>query len=216
MQVEGVSCRDKRLVYGYYINFMGVKRMQEMISDKQGQMLLKMARISIAEKFGLPVDTTQIDLNLPLWEAEYGLFVTLHKNGALRGCIGIIEPVEPLKTGVGKTARLAAFKDSRFAPLARDEFEEVDLEISLLSTPEQFEYSGANELVQRLVPFKDGVIIKKGSKQATFLPQVWEQLPDPNSFLSQLCTKAGLGADEWTKGSLTVHTYRVHSFCEKK
>ncbi|MGD9823406.1 AmmeMemoRadiSam system protein A [Desulfobacter sp.] len=187
-----------------------------MISDKQGQMLLKMARISIAEKLGLPVDDTQIDLNQPFLKIKQGLFVTLHKNGALRGCIGVIEPVEPLKTGVGETARLAAFKDSRFAPLARDEFDQVDLEISLLSLPEKFEYRTSKELVQKLVPFKDGVIIAKGSRRATFLPQVWQQLPDPTSFLSQLCIKAGLDADEWTKGSLTIHTYRVHLFCEKE
>lgn len=186
-----------------------------MISDKQGQMLLKMARISIAEKLGLPVGDTQIDLNQPFLEIKQGLFVTLHKNGALRGCIGVIEPVEPLKTGVGETARLAAFKDSRFAPLARDEFDQVDLEISLLSVPEKFEYRTSKELVQKLVPFKDGVIIEKGSRRATFLPQVWQQLSDPMSFLSQLCIKAGLDADEWTKGSLTIHTYRVHLFCEK-
>lgn len=186
-----------------------------MISDKQGQMLLKMARTSIAEKLGLPVDSTQIDLNQPFLEVKQGLFVSLHKNGALRGCIGVIEPVEPLKTGVGKTARLAAFKDFRFEPLARDEFDQVDLEISLLSSPEKFEYTTSNELVQRLVPFKDGVIIEKGSRRATFLPQVWKQLPDAASFLSQLCLKAGLDSDEWTKGGLTVYTYRVHFFCEK-
>lgn len=187
-----------------------------MISDKQGQILLEMARISIAEKLGFPADKSKIDLDQPFLETKLGLFVTLHKNSRLRGCIGVIEPVEPLKTGVKEIARLAAFKDTRFAPLAKDEFDQVDLEISLLSPPEKFEYDGGNELLQRLVPFKDGVIINKGSRQATFLPQVWEQLPDPVSFLSQLCIKAGLDADEWAKGSLTVHTYRVHLFSEKK
>ncbi|PIE63093.1 MAG: AMMECR1 domain-containing protein [Desulfobacter postgatei] len=187
-----------------------------MISDKQGQMLLKMARTSIAEKLSLPVDKTQIDLDQSFLENKQGLFVTLHKNSALRGCVGVIEPVEPLKTCVGKTARLTAFKDSRFAPLSRDEFHQVDLEISLLSPPEKLEYSTGKELIQRLVPFKDGVIIKKGSKQATFLPQVWKQLSDTASFLSRLCTKAGLDNDEWIKGSLIVYTYRVHSFCENR
>jgi len=187
-----------------------------MINDKQGQMLLKMARAGIAEELGLPGDSPQIDLNHSFLDVKQGLFVTLHKNGALRGCIGVMEPVEPLKTGVGKTAKLAAFKDSRFPPLAGDEFDQVDLEVSLLSLPEKFEYSTGKELVQGLVPFKDGVIIKKGSKQATFLPQVWEQLPDAASFLYQLCIKAGLDGDEWMKGSLIVHTYRVHSFCETR
>ncbi|WP_321492302.1 AmmeMemoRadiSam system protein A [uncultured Desulfobacter sp.] len=187
-----------------------------MISDKQGQILLKIARNSIAEKLGLYVDKTQIDLNQPFLEVKQGVFVTLHKDGALRGCIGVIEPVESLKTGVANTAKLAAFKDFRFAPLAREEFDQVDLEISLLSRPEKFEYSSAKELIQGLEPFRDGVIIEKGSNRATFLPQVWNQLPDTASFLSQLCIKAGLDADEWTKGSLDVQTYRVHLFCEKK
>jgi len=187
-----------------------------MISDEQGQALLNMARASIAEKLGISVDTTRIDLEASFLDIKMGLFVTLHKHGKLRGCIGIMEPVESLKTGVPETARLAAFKDSRFPPLARNEFNQVDLEISLLSPPEKFEYSSAKELRQRLVPFKDGVVIEKAGCRATFLPQVWEQLPDPASFLSQLCLKAGLDADEWNDGSLTIHTYRVHSFSEKK
>lgn len=187
-----------------------------MISEEQGQMLLKMARAGIAEKLGGAVDKTQIDFDASFLEIKMGLFVTLHKNGKLRGCIGMIEPVEPLKTGVLDTARLAAFKDFRFAPLTRDELGLVDLEISLLSPPEKFEYSTAKELLQRLVPFKDGVIIEKAGRRATFLPQVWEQLPEPASFLSQLCLKAGLDADEWENSRLTVHTYRVHSFSEKK
>lgn len=186
-----------------------------MISDKQGRMLLKIARAGIAEKLGLPVDKTQLDFNQSFLENKRGLFVTLHKNGALRGCIGVIEPVKPLKTGVWETARLAAFNDSRFEPLAEDEFDQVDLEISLLSQPEKVEYGAAKELVQRLVPFQDGVIIEKGSRQATFLPQVWKQLPDAASFLSQLCIKAGLDADEWRRGDLTVQIYKVHSFSEK-
>lgn len=187
-----------------------------MISQEQGQMLLKMARAGVAEKLGIAVDKTQIDFEASFLEIKMGLFVTLHKNGKLRGCIGMIEPDAPLKTGVRETARLAAFKDSRFAPLTKDEFEQVDLEISLLTPPEKFEYGTAKELVQRLVPFKDGVIIEKASRRATFLPQVWEQLSDPASFLSQLCLKAGLEADEWKKNSLSVHTYRVHSFSEKQ
>ena len=187
-----------------------------MIRDEQGRMLLKMARAGIAEELGVSVDTAQIDLEASFLEIKMGLFVTLHKNGTLRGCIGIIEPDGPLKTRVPEIARLAAFKDSRFAPLARDEFDQVDLEISLLSPPEKLEYGTAKELLQRLVPFKDGVIIKKASRRAIFLPQVWDQLPDVKSFLSQLCLKAGLDADEWEDGSLTVHTYRVHSFSEQK
>ena len=187
-----------------------------MISNKQGQVLLRMARTSIAKKLGLLVDETRIDLNQPFLDVKQGLFVTLHKNGALRGCVGVIEPVEPLKTGIGDTARLAAFNDSRFSPLTKDEFDQVDLEISLLSLPEKFEYSSAKELGQRIVPFKDGVIIEKKTKRATFLPQVWEQLPDTASFLSHLCIKAGLDADDWTHGDLIVYTYRVQLFCEEK
>ncbi len=88
-----------------------------MISDKQGQMLLEMARTSIAEKLGLPVGKSRIDLDQSFLENKLGLFVTLHKNSRLRGCIGVIEPVEPLKTGVKEIARLAAFKIRVLHPL---------------------------------------------------------------------------------------------------
>ena len=187
-----------------------------MITHQQGQVLLRMARAGIAEKLGLLRDEQPVDLNAPFLKEKHGLFVTLHKNGALRGCIGVIEPDEPLVSGIGKTARLAAFNDSRFSPLQIDEFDQVDLEVSLLSVPQKFEYDTPEDLTQRLVPFKDGVIIEKEGRRATFLPQVWEQLTDASCFLSRLCIKAGLDADEWTRGGMTVHTYRVHLFSEKK
>ena len=186
--------------------------MESTFSDKQGQMLLQIARCSIAQKLGISHDP--VDLNQAFLQEKRGLFVTLHKHGDLRGCIGIIEPDQPLKTGIWETARLAAFKDTRFTPLKEGEFNLIELEISLLSVPQVLEYKRPQDLLMLLTPFEDGVIIEKGPAKATFLPQVWEQLPDPFSFLSRLSMKAGLDEDGWTKGELTVYTYGVQVFSE--
>lgn len=188
--------------------------MESTFSDKQGQMLLKIARCSIAQKLGISLGDDPVDLNQAFLQKKRGLFVTLHKYGDLRGCIGIIEPDQPLKTGIWETARLAAFKDTRFTPLKDGEFNQIELEISLLSVPQMLAYKRPQDLPTLLTPFQDGVIIEKESARATFLPQVWEQLPDPFSFLSRLSMKAGLDEDEWTKGELTVYTYGVQVFSE--
>ncbi len=189
--------------------------MVDTFSDKQGQALLKMARCSIAQKLGLVWDDFQTDESQAFFEKKRGLFVTLHKHGDLRGCIGIIEPIQSLKKGIWETARLAAFKDTRFSPLIPSEFQQIDIEVSLLSVPEKLEYGSSQDLLQRLKPFRDGVILEKGYARATFLPQVWAQLPDPSSFLERLSMKAGLDADEWAKGEITVYTYGVQVFSEK-
>jgi AmmeMemoRadiSam system protein A len=110
----------------------------------------------------------------------------------------------------------AAFRDPRFPPLRPDELERVVLEVSVLTEPRPLPYSGAADLVARLRPGLDGVILKKGSAQATFLPQVWEQLPEPGPFLSHLCRKAGLSADAWKRGGLDVLTYQVQYFEEPR
>ncbi|MDD9304334.1 MAG: AmmeMemoRadiSam system protein A [Desulfobacter sp.] len=181
----------------------------------EGRLLLKMARASIGEKLGIQsCDPKDGDQDLGFLKEKRGLFVTLHKKGHLRGCIGTIEPVKPLGSGICENAVCAAFKDYRFPPLTEDEFSCMDIEISLLSIPEMLEYKSPEDLVQRLVPGRDGVIVEKAGCRATFLPQVWEHLPLCDAFLSQLCTKAGLGADAWQKEDLTIYTYGVQSFAE--
>lgn len=187
--------------------------MGDRILEDQGRILLRMARESIGEKLGIvaPPEKKREEAFL---DNKQGLFVTLHKQGVLRGCIGSIEAVSPLKTGVCNNARCAAFKDTRFSPLTAEEFHEIDIEVSLLSTPVPLEFKTPGELVAKLKPRIHGVIIKKGGAGATFLPQVWEQLPGCEEFLSQLCMKAGLSPTAWKEKGLGVQTYEVQCFAE--
>ncbi|MGM5481473.1 MAG: AmmeMemoRadiSam system protein A, partial [Nanobdellota archaeon] len=130
-------------------------------------------------------------MDVPLWAEEkyatkQGCFVTLHKHGMLRGCIGTIEPAYALYEGIIKNAVAAAMQDPRFPPVEQDEFEELEFEVSILSVPRELEYADAKELVHSLKKQKPGVIISKGIHSSTFLPQVWEQLPKPEQFLDEL------------------------------
>lgn len=189
------------------------------ISPEKGKLLLDLARATIAEHLGVRHEAKGIsgasDTKVnPEFTRKAGTFVTLHKHGELRGCIGHIEPDETIFQGIRSNAVNAAFSDPRFHALSSDEFEEIEIEISLLTPPEKIEYTDSDDLVAKLRPGIDGVIIKHGPRKATFLPQVWEQLPEPERFLSHLCTKAGLDRYTWKKGTLTVLTYQVTCFEE--
>jgi AmmeMemoRadiSam system protein A len=145
-----------------------------------------------------------------------GTFVTLTIDGGLRGCIGHIEPVLPVYADIIDNAISAAFRDPRFDELSEDEYEKIQIEISILTKPRKLEYSDSDDLIKKLNPGKDGVIIRKGGNSATFLPQVWEQIKSPEDFLSHLCAKAGLSPYEWKNGDLKVEIYHVESFDEKE
>lgn len=185
------------------------------ISKKNQILLLKMARESIKARWGEKSGVDQDSAGgQGILEEKRGLFVTLHKKGRLRGCIGNIEPVKSLERGVKENASFAAFKDSRFAPLSPGELDCVDIEISILSIPEKMNYGSRQDLISKLKPRVHGVIIEKNGQRATFLPQVWEQLPEPEKFLSQLCLKAGFPEDEWERGGIELYIYKVYSFGE--
>ena len=139
-------------------------------------------------------------------------FVTLTKGGLLRGCIGGLEPRMPLAEDVWEHAYMAATEDFRFEPVQPDELAAIDLEVSVLTEPCVLEYSGSEELLRRLRPHVDGVILTSGLHRATFLPQVWEKLPDPAEFLDRLAEKAGLPVDDWRRGQVTILTYQVASY----
>ena len=143
-----------------------------------------------------------------------GTFVTLTINSQLRGCIGHILPEEALIEGIKLNAINAAFRDPRFSPLNKNEFSQIKLEISILTEPKDLVFTDVSELLQKLRPGIDGVIIKQGFNQATFLPQVWEQLPSKEQFLSNLCLKAGLDDDAWMAGELEVSVYQTQVFEE--
>jgi AmmeMemoRadiSam system protein B/AmmeMemoRadiSam system protein A len=189
------------------------------LTDIEGKSLVLLARSTLLERFGRKLPQAQLDqLNAELkagtLQKVCGTFVTLKINNQLRGCIGSLEGREPLATGVATQAINAAFHDPRFAQLTEAELDRISIEVSVLSHPEPLAYADAEELLAKLRPHVDGVTISKGFAGATFLPQVWEQLPRTEDFLSHLCLKAGLGAKAWRKGDLKVETYQVQYFEE--
>lgn len=141
-------------------------------------------------------------------------FVTLLKQGKVRGCIGSILPVEPLYQSVVRNAGKAAVRDPRFENVEEPELLQIHLEISVLSVPKQLEYDAPDELLSQLQPGIDGVVVRLGRREATYLPQVWAKVPEKEEFLGQLCKKARLSASAWKRRKTTVMTYQVESFEE--
>ena len=185
------------------------------LSDDEGCILLDLARRAIeGELGGAPEERSRREAHTSAMASHRGAFVTLRIAGELRGCIGSLVADQPLTDNVCANARNAAFHDPRFAPLTLDEWPQVQIEISVLSIPRKLTYSSPEDLPDHLTPHKDGVVIRKGHASATFLPQVWKQLPRPQDFLAHLCLKAGLTAEAWRKAGLEVETYQVQSFKE--
>lgn len=187
--------------------------------EKKGEILLEIARKTIAERLGLsykPLTDLDAASRDTAFESRRGTFVTLKINDQLRGCIGNLLPDKPLISAVQDNAVNAAFQDPRFAPLSKQEFEKIQIEVSLLTEPKPLNYKDGRDLLDKLRPHVDGVILRKGPYSSTFLPQVWEQLPDKRTFLEQLCMKAGLPADAWQKGDIKVLTYQVQYFEEPR
>ena len=185
------------------------------LTEEEGRYLITVARKTIENRLFNRKDQSQSDADVsPKYSERRGTFVTLTIDGNLRGCIGHIIPQESLIKGVRVNAINAAFRDPRFRPLSNKEWERIKIEVSILTDPKPLDYSDADDLLNKLRPGIDGVIIKKGFSQATFLPQVWEQLPDKKEFLTHLCTKARLDGSEWKRGELEVSTYQAQAFEE--
>lgn len=183
------------------------------MNQKNKLQLLNLAKKSITSSlFGQKLRLGRLPPELTLNKAS---FVTLTKGGELRGCIGHLLPIQPLYLDVIENARAAAFDDFRFPPLTPSELPQIEIEISVLDLPQKFTYSHPDELIAFLSQHHPGVIIKKAFHQATFLPQVWEELKNPSDFMSQLCHKAGLPATEWQKMS-EVEIYSVFNFSTTK
>ena len=194
-------------------------RRSQNLSEVQGQLLVSLARHTLMERLGKQIPQAEIDsLNTALKDSSFkslcGTFVTLKINERLRGCIGNLTSDTPLASGVRRNAINAAFHDPRFEPLSTSELERVEIEISILSEPRPLQYRDSEDLINKLRPQIDGVIIRKDQASATFLPQVWEQLPRPQDFLAHLCMKAGLAADSWQNPELEISTYQVQYFEE--
>lgn len=185
------------------------------LTNQQGQTLVRLARQQIERHLGVTSDSPVAEAELadPALRQNSGVFVTLHKRGALRGCIGSLAAIEPIVEGIRRNALNAAFQDYRFKALTAAELPDLHVEVSVLSEPKPLAYRNADELLHLLRPGIDGVILSgPGGASATFLPQVWQQLPAPEQFLGHLCRKAGLAESAWRSGSLDISTYQVQSF----
>jgi AmmeMemoRadiSam system protein A len=179
-------------------------------SPDQGHLLVALARQAIAGEF----DEAGIGLPHPDWLLQPGaVFVTLTRQGELRGCIGSLEAHRSLIDDLTANARAAAFKDPRFPPLRREELAGICVEVSLLSPAEPMHFINEADALAQLRPGVDGVILEHGWHRATFLPQVWAQLPDPRQFIANLKRKAGLASDFWAD-DLRLSRYQVEKFKE--
>jgi len=181
------------------------------LSGQMKSTLLKLARRSLEAsvrgvQFSMPKDVPDALME------KRGCFVTLTINGSLRGCIGYIEPIKPLCQAVVENAKSAALSDPRFSEVTVGELSEILIEVSVLTRPRPLEYRDADDLLSRLVPGRDGVILRKGPRQSTYLPQVWDQLADKRAFLEQLSLKAGMPRDGWKTAE--VKTYQAVHFSE--
>ena len=177
-----------------------------------GAELLRLARRSIEHGLvhdePLPVDCGALPRDLAEPRAT---FTTLSIDEALRGCCGTLEAERPLATDVAYSAFQAAFRDSRFPPLREHELEGTRLEVSVLSPMEALHAASEEELLQHLRPGTDGLVIVDGWRRATFLPKVWESLPDPRRFLAALKNKCGLPENYWSE-QLRFHRYHTTSY----
>ncbi|TDY00013.1 AmmeMemoRadiSam system protein A [Thiohalophilus thiocyanatoxydans] len=179
------------------------------MDDNQRQQLLAIARQSIQYglQHGRPLTVEPGDYDASLQQPGAS-FVTLMLNRQLRGCIGSLEAHRPLVIDVAENAFAAAFRDPRFAPLSTDEFPDLEYHISLLNPAEPLQFTSEADLLKQLRPQVDGLILEDRGHRGTFLPSVWESLPQPEQFLQHLKRKAGLPADYWSD-TLKVSRYTV-------
>ena len=180
-------------------------------SAARGRVLLRIARESLGEALGLAMAADYREE----WLQEPGAsFVTLTRRGSLRGCVGSVQAYRTLFDDVWLNARAAAFHDSRFPALERDEFAEIGVEVSLLSPLEPLPpFASEEEALAHLRPEIDGLILEEGPHRRPFLPQVWEQLPEPREFMAHLKHKAGLPAGYWSP-DVRLQRYTVRKWVE--
>ena len=156
----------------------------------------------------LPVNLTKLDAAL---NTKRATFVTLHKQGLLRGCIGMLEPVRALAEDVAHNAFAAAFSDTRFPPLRAQELDQLDIHISILGTPEEIFFDSENDLLKQIRPNIDGLIMEEDHRRGTFLPSVWESVQGKKEFLTHLKMKSGLPGNYWSD-SIRIQRYTVEEF----
>ncbi len=189
--------------------------MSDQLSPEERSLLLNLARQALEQCVqGIPLEPLELEFLPPTLRQLGVTFVTLTIDGELRGCVGSLEAYQPLAEDVRAHAIAAATQDYRFPPVTAQEVPRISIEISRLTQPALVEYQDADELLARIHPGVDGVILRDGPHRATFLPQVWEKIPDPDRFLSLLCQKMGAAGDLWRVKKIKVFTYQVEEFHE--
>ncbi len=188
---------------------------ESQLSDDERKLLLQLARESIeAAVNNRPLPVLDLERLSEALRGNGASFVTLTEDGELRGCIGALEAYQPLAEDVREHAVAAAQEDFRFYPVRPKEVPHLQIEISRLTQPQALEYSTPEDLLNQLRPGVDGVILRDGLRRATFLPQVWEKIPNPAEFLAHLCAKMGAAENTWRKKHLAVQIYQVEEFHE--
>ncbi len=198
--------KDASSVVGYGSWFLAEEEKTNFLRTYFQEIIRKLAVLSIKSQ----LDNLNLKIeNCPrALETRLASFVTLMEGGILRGCIGSIAPHQPLIVDVCQNARNAAFKDPRFTPVQANEFEKLQFSISLLTRPEQITFENEEDLIEKLQPEKDGVIIRDAGRQAVYLPEVWKQIPDKKEFLNSLKQKAGL-TPEWFSDTFEAYRFRA-------
>lgn len=181
-------------------------------TENPGKVLIPIARAIISKALGKPYGPT--NEGFPWLQEKGASFVTLTQNNRLRGCIGTLEAHRPLLIDVKANAQSAAFRDPRFPPLKEAELNITQIEISLLSAMQALTFTSEQDALAQLQPGVDGIVFEFGSYRSTFLPQVWEQLPDANIFLGHLKNKAGLHPDFWDE-EVKLYRYSVSKWKER-
>jgi uncharacterized protein len=185
------------------------------LSAAEQQLLLQIARAALsAAAARQPAPSVQAASLPSALTARGACFVTLTEGGQLRGCIGGLHAERPLYADVQQHTAQAALNDPRFLPVTPAEVPAIAIEISVLTAPQPLAYTDAADLVHKLRPHVDGVVLSQGRRRATFLPQVWERAPEPEQFLDLLCDKLGLRPSTWRRAHLGVETYQVFNFAE--
>jgi uncharacterized protein len=185
-----------------------------MMSINKGEILLSIARASIAETLGQTCRTNKdATKNISWLQEKAACFVTLMQKEKLRGCIGTLEAHRCLWEDVKHNANAAAFRDTRFSPLTSDELDITEIEISLLSPMQALNFSSEQEALAQLQAATDGVLFEFGQHRSTFLPQVWQQLPNTKDFIAHLKSKAGLTPDFWAD-EVKLYRYTVDKWKE--
>ena len=188
-----------------------------LLGKEEKKILLQIARNAVESAAkGERLETIDLE-HLPEKCRRNGAsFVTLTRFTELRGCIGAIEAYQPLAIDVQVHAAGAAVNDYRFQKVSPSEVDTIEIEISCLSPKQPIMYQDSEDLIAQLVPGIDGIVMVSGTQRATFLPQVWEKLPDPKEFLSHLSMKMGYRPDAWAIMNFEIYRYRVEKFGEKE